>query len=272
MPTTSFKQFLEFIKFSFSMPFRLGWSFLWLLLIGVVALVVMYFFGYSMITVEKIITGDTVRIYGEPSLRDRAVEFSIGFTYELVWQIWAGYIFVVVFISDQCNKLIVRRANDTIKKNYKAICSLAVILSILFILLPTNSVSLSYRSEIYILHYYMIYLIGVLFVFSLIEIIQKDKSFFEAAAASILLLKGRYIFTFFVLSILFFGLNYIENIFHSLYVDYFNDVKVLTFSRKMAYVQGAMKAVIDIISVSIYSGAVIFLYDSYRAQDAETPN
>lgn len=267
MPITSFKQFFEFLKFSFLTPFRLGWSIVGILLFGAVTLIIMFLFGYSFVSIEKIVSGDTVRIYGEPSLADRALEFFTRFIYEFIWQLWAGYIFVVVFVVDTHNKLIIRTTNELIKKYYKAICSLAIFLSVLFVLLPVASVSLGYRSEIYHLHYSMVYAIGVFFVFSLIEIIQKDKTFFDAMAGSILLLKGRYIFTFVVLLVLFYGLNYTYDYFYSIYYAHF--FNVVYYSKKMAYVQGALKAVVDIIVISIYSGAVIYLYKIYSSQDSK---
>jgi len=265
MPITSFKQFLEFLTFSFLMPFRLGWSIAGILVFGAVVLIIMFLFGYSVVSIEKIVSGNMVKAYGSSFLVDKASDFSIRFIYEFIWQLWAGYIFVVALVVDMGKKPTIRTTNELIKKHYKAICSLAMILSVLFVLLPTASVSLGYRTEIYYLHYSMMYAIGVFFVFSLIEIIQKDKTFFDAVAGSILRLKGRYVFTFVVLLVLFYSLNNMHNYFFSIYYAYFVDA--VHYSRKMAYVQGALKAVADIIIISIYSGAVIYLYKIYSSQD-----
>ncbi|MBL4801542.1 MAG: hypothetical protein JKY45_06580 [Emcibacter sp.] len=269
MPITSLQQFLEFLKFSVLMPFRLGSAFFGVFLVGAVFMIFMYLFAFSVDGVAKIFSVDIVRSYRETILADKMKEFSVLYAYEFIWQLWVAYIFAIVIMVNRAGKSAIRLTNEAVKKNYRAIFALGSLLTIFFILLPMASMRLGYRSEIYYLHHYMIYTISVLFVFSLIEIIQKDKGFFEAAAASVLLLRERYIFTFVVLSLLQLGLNYGENMVFSSYVKYLNTSQVFTFTREVAYVQGALKAMCDVITISIYSGAVIFLYDLYTAQNAK---
>ena len=270
MPFTSLKQFLDFLKFSFFMPFRLGWSFFGLFCIGSVVIKLMYLYGYSMEVVDGIVSGSILKIYGEPSFPGKLLEFFALFLYEFIWQLWAGYIFIVVFMTVKSLKPNFKSANVIVKQNYATMCLLAVILSILFIMQPTASISLAFREEVYFFHYYMIYAIGILFVFLLIEIIRNEVSIYEAIATSIMMLQGKYIFTFVLLSIALFGMSYFHNTVFSHALSYLYGIEDYTFSqKKMAFIQGAIKALIDTINISIYSGAVIYLYKLYNSQDAE---
>ena len=279
MPITSFKQFLDFLKFSFLMPFRLGWSIIGIVFFGLLLLTFMYLFGYMANIAQEFFNHNSQVYLGHPSLSYIGTTFAILFTQEFIWQLWLSLIFMSAIVKEMGRGPILDSVKGLVKKHFQAILSLAASLAWLFVLLPVATISLEYRTLSYNFHYYIFFAIGVLFVFSLIEIIQNDKGLFDALADSIRLLKGRYVFTFLVLFVLTVSMHNIYSLgniaYKWIYSDFYNNIlvftegKVSTFFNKMAIILGAFKAVISFLIMSVYYGAVIYLYKLYSGQNSE---
>ncbi len=250
-----------------------------ILFIGLLLLGMMYLFGFVIAMAQESGYYDSSANIDRSSYFYMGMNFFVLFIQEFLWQLWLSVIFISVIAKDTGKGPILDIVRGLIKKHYRPIILLVVILSYLFTLLPWTQFSIEYNISSNYFQHYLFFAIGVLFVFTLIEIVQKDKNLFDAMAASIRLLKGRYIFTFLILFVLMVCKRNVYSLaseaYGWIYTDFYNNIsgftqaEISTFYKKMSIILGTINGMASLLIMSIYYGAVIYLYKLYSKQDEE---
>lgn len=259
------------------MPLRLGWSILGLTFISIVIFSMTSLFLYYIIKVDINYKWEALGDAGKFHLAISIEYFLQRFFNEFIWFLMESLIFVSVLVVVMGNRPILTVTKRLFSKYFREIFLIAFLLTSINVRLVDSTNILQYSSLTHHLINYTYYAVGSFFVFSLIEVVQKDRGIYEALANSILLLKGRYLFTFIVLMILLVSLNKLYVFPNGLYqwvyeeksrdIFYYDGPQGVTFIKEMTILRSIIVSIMRVFILTIYFGAVVYLYNLYTAQD-----
>lgn len=278
MPITSFKQFLDFLKYILLHPLKLKFSILGLYILG------LFLFINTQLLMARVGNEYAKRVnttYDPNELSTYKFSNPVFFSDvldNLAYEIWAVLIFMVISTVGFSNRSLRLTVIDMIKRHHKALGGYLVLKLCLYIPFLTFSYAVAQPTMAYHLAINMIFAVEILFIFSFLEIVRNDKDIFEAIGQSARLLKGKYIFTFVVLLILMTALDYLFVGTKQLYSGW--SMKLWEMTDEAFHAQEMLMKQLVIIWVSIdtiaklvynmiFYSAVIYLYNLYIKSNAE---